>query len=184
MEKFIKKTKKEIRKEMLKKRDALSKDYVYEQSDKVFRLLRSVNGFLNAETFFVYVDFRNEIKTDKIIDFLKNKIVFLPKIHGENMYAVKKGEETELNEYGILEPKSDEAYTEKIDVCIIPLVACSKKGDRIGFGKGYYDRFLRNTSSLKIGLAYSWQVSDDFEKEPFDEKLDIIVTEKEIIGVK
>lgn len=183
MEKFIKKTKKEIRKEMLKKRDALPKDYVYEQSDKVFKLLKTVNGFFNAESFFVYVDFRNEIKTDKIIDFLKNKIVYLPKIDGENIYAVKKGEETSLNKYGISEPKSNNAYTGKIDVCIIPLVACSRKGDRIGFGKGYYDRFLKNTNSLKIGLAYSWQVSDDFENDFFDEKLDIIVTEKEIIEV-
>ncbi len=184
MEKFIKETKKEIRKEMLKKRDALQKGYVKKQSEKVFKLLKTINAFLNAESFFIYVDFRNEIKTDKIINFLKNKLVLLPKIDGEEMYAVKKEEETKLNKYGILEPKSSNAYTGKIDVCIIPLVACSKKGDRIGFGKGYYDKFLKSTNSLKIGLAYSWQVLDNFESEPFDEKLDIIVTEKEIIEVK
>ncbi|HBF44294.1 MAG TPA: 5-formyltetrahydrofolate cyclo-ligase [Clostridiales bacterium] len=184
MEKFIKETKKEIRKEMLKKRDALQKGYVKKQSEKVFKLLKTINAFLNAESFFIYVDFRNEIKTDKIINFLKNKLVLLPKIGGEEMYAVKKEEETKLNKYGILEPKSSNAYTGKIDVCIIPLVACSKKGDRIGFGKGYYDKFLKSTNSLKIGLAYSWQVLDNFESEPFDEKLDIIVTEKEIIEVK
>lgn len=184
MEKFIKETKKEIRKEMLKKRDALQKDYVNEQSEKVFKLLKTINGFLNANVIFIYVDFRNEIKTDKIINFLKNKLVLLPKIDGEKMYAVKKEEETKLNKYGILEPKSNDAYTGKIDVCLIPLVACSKKGDRIGFGKGYYDRFLKNTNSLKIGLAYSWQVSEDLKSEPFDVKLDIIVTEKEIIEVK
>ncbi len=181
---FVGKTKKEIRKEMLKKRDALQKGYVKKQSEKVFKLLKTINAFLNAESFFIYVDFRNEIKTDKIINFLKNKLVLLPKIGGEEMYAVKKEEETKLNKYGILEPKSSNAYTGKIDVCIIPLVACSKKGDRIGFGKGYYDKFLKSTNSLKIGLAYSWQVLDNFESEPFDEKLDIIVTEKEIIEVK
>ncbi|HBJ98269.1 MAG TPA: 5-formyltetrahydrofolate cyclo-ligase [Clostridiales bacterium] len=181
---FVGKTKKEIRKEMLKKRDALQKGYVKKQSEKVFKLLKTINAFLNAESFFIYVDFRNEIKTDKIINFLKNKLVLLPKIDGEEMYAVKKEEETKLNKYGILEPKSSNAYTGKIDVCIIPLVACSKKGDRIGFGKGYYDKFLKSTNSLKIGLAYSWQVLDNFESEPFDEKLDIIVTEKEIIEVK
>lgn len=184
MEEFIKKTKKEIRKEMLLKRRTLEKEYVENISDAVFENLQSLPFFQNAETVFCYADFQNEIKTDKICDFFKTRQLFLPKIVGEEMYAFKISDEKEKNVYGIDEPVTKTAFRGKIDLCIIPLVACDKRGTRIGFGKGYYDRFLREKDTVKVGICYSWQVVEKIESEPHDVKLDYIVTEKEIIEVK
>lgn len=184
MEEFIKKTKKEIRKEMLSKRRSLEKEYVEEKSDAVFEKLKTTPFFKNAETVFCYADFQNEIKTDKICDFFKLKQLFIPKIINEEMYACGISDEKEKNIYGIDEPVFSSAFSGKIDLCIVPLIACDKKGARIGFGKGYYDRFLKGKDTLKVGICYSWQVLEKIESEPHDVKLDYIVTEKEIIEVK
>lgn len=184
MEKFVEKTKKEIRKEMLQKRRSLEREYVEMQSDFVFEKLKTLPFFEKARSVFCYVDFQNEIKTDKICDFYKSKQLFVPKIIGDDMYACKISDQKKKNAYGIDEPATGEPFRGDLDLCIIPLVACDANGARIGFGKGYYDRFLKEKNVVKVGICYSWQVVEKIESEPHDVKLDYIVTEKEIIEVK
>lgn len=184
MEEFIEKTKKEIRKEMLQKRRSLKREYVEMQSDSIFEKLKTLPFFEKACFVFCYVDFQNEIKTDKICNFYKSKQLFVPKIMGDDMYACKISDHKEKNAYGIDEPATNEFYSGDFDLCVIPLVACDGKGARIGFGKGYYDRFLTGKNVVKVGICYSWQVVEKIESEPHDVKLDYIVTEKEIIEVK
>ena len=174
----------EIRKEIKSLRDNLSLIEVENASflitNKVIEKIKN----LNAKTFMLYKSFKNEVKTDKIIDFLlsANKTVAYPITIGEDMVAgVPTSSEYKKSSLGVLEP-IDYTIIETPDVVFVPLVACDKNKNRIGLGKGYYDRFLKCKGSLKIGICYDFQVVENIPKNPHDIPLDIIITEKQIIG--
>lgn len=140
-------------------------------------------NFLSAyghyDSFFIYNSFSSEADTHYIISRLieEGKKVYLPRIEGEDMVAVPYGE-TVKNKSGIEEPKGH-AYTGKIDVCVIPLLAVNERGYRIGYGKGFYDKFLKKNETLKIGLGYFFQI-EEFEEDAWDERLNGFVSEKGI----
>ncbi|MCI8403923.1 MAG: 5-formyltetrahydrofolate cyclo-ligase [Clostridia bacterium] len=86
--------------------------------------------------------------------------------------------------YGILEPSViKSAGIGDIDVILIPGLAFDRDGGRMGFGKGYYDRFLENTNAVKIGLCYDFQLLDNIPKESHDIPMNYIITEKEILKI-
>ena len=84
--------------------------------------------------------------------------------------------------YGILEPREIKiALPEDIQVAIIPGIAFDKKGYRIGYGKGYFDRLLPKMNALKIALAFDFQLLDELPREKHDVKMDMIITDKRIL---
>lgn len=130
---------------------------------------------------------QNEVDIQPL-DFFKTYHHYLPRVGNGNTIEFYKVTENsvlgEKNQYGIREPKRREKapYSEEKSLILVPGISFNKNGYRIGFGKGYYDRFLaKNKMELKIGLAYSWQVVDFLFQEECDEKLDYIITEYEII---
>ena len=87
------------------------------------------------------------------------------------------------NSFGMFEPAdSKKVDSEKIDVFVVPGIAFDKKGHRIGWGKGFYDKFFgaNKTKGKKIGLAFDFQIVEKIPFEQFDVKMDLIVTEKRI----
>ena len=89
--------------------------------------------------------------------------------------------------YDILEPKQDcrkPIDLDTIDIIIVPGVAFDTTGNRMGHGKGYFDRLLKHLDALRIGLAFEFQIVSHVPMDPHDEKMDIIVTEKQIIHCK
>jgi 5-formyltetrahydrofolate cyclo-ligase len=80
-----------------------------------------------------------------------------------------------------MEPQSSKEITD-IDLIIVPGVAFDKEGYRLGYGKAYYDKYLSNISAYSIGLAYSFQVTDGFHRDPHDRKVDALATEKSLIS--
>jgi 5-formyltetrahydrofolate cyclo-ligase len=115
--------------------------------------------FKNAKTIFCYISFRDEIDTYRILDFcLKNgKILLVPKIESKkNMTAsmIKNLDNLEKNNFGILEPKDCEVINKNdIDLAIVPALAYSPLGYRIGYGGGYYDVFLKDFKGFSIGMV-------------------------------
>ena len=115
-----------------------------------------------------------------------NKNVYLPRVNGNDMdfYLIASRDELEEGSWHIPEPKPDACnlFNSNVNALVImPLVAFDRKGDRIGYGRGYYDRFLaKHLTGTKIGLAYSLQECE-IESEDTDIKMDYVVTEKEII---
>lgn len=103
------------------------------------------------------------------------------------MIPVKYSEDCPMtkNKYGIAEPLG-EAYRGRIDVTVLPLLAVDGAGNRLGYGGGYYDKFLSRTQCLKMGYCYDFQVLD----RPFscfeahDVRLDMVVTDRRIIRIK
>ena len=170
----------EIRNSIKNLRKALDFNSVETLSNIITQKVLSLKEVKLNDTFMVYNSFSSEVKTDSIIKTLKsqNKIVALPITIDNDMVAgVPNGNEYKKSSLGVLEPTS---YTvlDNPSVVIVPLVACDKNLNRIGMGKGFYDRFLKDKNCLKIGICYDFQVVENIPKNPTDIPLDIIITEK------
>ena len=181
--------KKTVRKHIRSKREALDENTVKKASEAIADIFfeRCLNKKDNA--FLLYSDFRNEVMTKTIIDKLLScgKKVYLPIVRGDDIVIGEYGEASlKTGAYGIYEPENASgAEACDIDVFVVPGIAFDKKGGRIGFGKGYYDRLLAKArpDSKKIALAYEMQIVDDAYSEEFDFRMDAIVTEKEFYEV-
>lgn len=133
------------------------------------------------QSFLVYRTLGSEAGTEKIIESLLslNKKVFLPRVEDGEIVAVPYGE-TKKGAFGVEEPQGS-AYTGEIDVTVTPLLAVNSNGYRIGYGGGYYDRFFKRTSTLKVGLGYSFQI-EEFTQDEWDVPLDAFLCERGIYG--
>lgn len=179
--------KNELRVKFKNLRNQLGDEIIKKLSHQIFLNLKPILQNVNKTKFFVYNSFNSEVKTDEIIQFLidNNKLVFLPKVEGENMVAIKISKTTNFktNKFGINEPVGE---TENIDdfVAIVPCLAVDKKGNRLGYGGGFYDKFLKAKTSIKIAICYDFQVVENIESMSFDVLMDLIVTDKQIKKIK
>ena len=175
--------KQKIRNKMKSLRDNLSKEEVANYSKTICSTLLETLKSFNNNNIFIYNSFKNEVYTKELIQQLyKSNNIFLPRIDGNNMYAVKLSKRSifQTNSFGIQEPSSPPANIDNF-ICILPLLAVDENGNRIGFGKGYYDRFLENKNCIKIGLCYDFQIIKGIPHESYDIPLDIIISEKRTI---
>ena len=154
--------------------------------EEIVKNFFSLPEIKNKNTFFVYNAFGSEADTLPVIERLLsgNKQVFLPRVEGKVMVAVPYTPETIFvkSNYGIQEPQG-QAHEGVIEVTVLPLLAADKSGNRLGYGGGYYDKFLKDRQTLKIGYCYDFQVLDGLYSQPHDIKLDVIVTDKRIIRI-
>lgn len=120
-----------------------------------------------------------EAETSQIIaELLKeDKRVCLPRVEGKEIVAVPYGK-TIKGAYGIAEPVG-EPFLGDIEVTVTPLLCVNERGYRIGYGGGYYDRYLKNHKTLRVGLGYAFQL-EEFKEDEWDERLDAFVTERGI----
>ncbi|MBL7054519.1 5-formyltetrahydrofolate cyclo-ligase [Candidatus Woesearchaeota archaeon] len=185
-----------LKKQIIKKRNSLTEQEVKEKSKKIIGNLKALEEFQKAKNILFYVSVNNEVDTHEIIKELlkaeeKNIIVPYTMRGKPRIFLSKLKDFTELEprSFGILEPK--EKYIKgvdkgKLDLIIVPGIAFDKNGHRIGYGYGYYDRFLKtiNEDTVKIGLAYKFQIIEKIPEEEHDVPLNIIVMAKEIIRVE
>lgn len=182
--------KKNLRKIMIEKRDMIDEEK--EVFDTKIKLdLLNTDLYKKSKNIFIYIGFGSEINTKDIIScfFNDNKSVYVPKtnIETKEMNAVKIDSFENLveNRYGILEPNNDEEILNKkdLDLIILPGVAFDYDGGRVGYGGGYYDRYLESISKsiTKVALVYDFQLLDKVPCEDHDIKADYIITEKRII---
>lgn len=194
--------KRKIRQEFLKKRNNLSRDEIKSKSEKIEKELFSLPEFQRAKTVMFYVSFRSEVETEKMTRNalkLKKKIV-IPVVHGEKIVVSEiKNLKKELTKgsFGIKEPKKEfrrRVNQKEIDLVVVPGVVFDKRGGRLGYGRGYYDRFLRSKSIRSrmsrsrqcalIGLAFDLQIARKIPLVKRDMKVDKIVTESGIVDCK
>lgn len=182
--------KRSLRKEMLAKRCSLDFSRWKQASLEAQELMLSLPELIVANCIALYAPFQNEIDTSLLMEFAwKNgKTALLPAVCGDSMHLrqITSMEKLEKGSYGILEPCNNgiEHGAGEPDLIIVPGVAFDMEGHRIGYGKGYYDRFLHGArkEAIFIGLCHDFQL----QKEPLPrEKHDIcmhkIVTENRII---
>ena len=177
------------RKRLIEQRAALDHDLQRVNDQRITARLLALPLFMDAKIVFCYVSHNNEIDTHELIRFCfaEEKTLAVPKITGkESMSAVqiRQWDELEPAELGILSPRSRQAVEGVIDVCVTPGLGFSPAGQRLGFGKGYYDRwFAEHSVGCRIGLAYEWQLIDDLPHDTTDVPMDMILTEERFIQV-
>ena len=180
-----------IRNENKQKRAEMLKNDVEVKSYQASKIFLDSDIYKASTNLMLYMPLGNEISTTHIIKnaYLKGKTVLVPVTDKETyeISAHRIFEESifEKGLFSLTEPKEKDLFDKsKIDTIIVPGIAFDKKGVRIGFGKGCYDKFLKNLSAIKIGYCYGFQLEDYIETDPFDAEMDYILTEKEFIKCK
>ena len=163
-----------LRREMIKRRKAEGKK---ENGVKITQVIRNLKEYKNARTVMLYMPIQNEIDVTRLMS--DDKLFVVPVVDGDNMYPCITGE-MEKGTFGVPEPIDKEVFDKnKIDVVIVPGVAFDKEFNCMGFGKGYYDKFLEKTNMVKIGICHAFQMLDGIPSDDRDVKMDIIVTEED-----
>lgn len=169
----------------------LSPEYIEEASRKITDLLLATDAYKNSNTIFCYMSMGGEPVTDEIIEraLEDGKRVGIPLCVGPHDMVVKEyksGDELARGAFGIREPLAEatEITANEFDLAIVPCVACSEDGRRIGHGAGYYDRFLSVSGFNKIALCFEKLLTDDIPLEDTDVYMDGVATEDVIYGTR
>lgn len=181
--------KKELRKEFRTLRN------IYSGKDKASRACEE--RFLNSEEYqrckalFIFLSFGSEIETRDIIDraLEDKKLVALPymtgKPHEMLFLKIQSLKDLVKNSTGIYEPVFKEENTvvsDKDTIIVVPGLAFDKNGYRIGYGGGYYDKYMSENEYMKaIGLCFDFQITDSIPTDEYDVKSDIIITDRRVI---
>lgn len=146
----------------------------------VFDLLEKTAAFMMADNILLYHSLPDELST---IDFIERwhtiKHFYLPRVNGLNLEILPYAKSRlHLGSFNIEEPDGDDLTDiNDIDMVVVPAVAYDRHGNRVGRGKGYYDRLLHDTRAVKVGVAYDFQVFDEIDCEPHDVAVDYVITE-------
>ena len=187
-------TKKEMRKKMLSLRDSLSEKERREKSREIAKRLFTLEEFQKAEVVLSYQSFRSEVETTEMNQKIREsgKSLYLPKTYADRkemaFYRVYSDADLIPGYQGILEPQEKEPFTEKLVslkpekvLMLMPGAAFDDKGNRIGYGGGYYDRYLELHPQLHtLALAFDMQVLFEVPAEEQDIKPQLLVTETNI----
>ncbi len=177
-----------LRKQLLDSRDALSLDFIKIASGKMQDNLRKVEAYRNAASLGAYYSIGSEVQTPGILQEILNagKDLALPKVVKNDLVFKKipRLTEIELGNFSIMEPKDRCENMKKLDVVLVPAIALTREGYRLGYGFGFYDRFLHGKRTKKIALSYAKQIVKSIPHDSHDIKMDCIVTEDEVIYPK
>jgi 5-formyltetrahydrofolate cyclo-ligase len=136
----------------------------------------------DVQTIGIYVSMDKEVQTVALIEALMKagKTVCVPKIVNKTMIFVRLRNfgDCTLSSYGILEPVSNEPFAGQIEVQVVPMLAFNERKFRLGYGKGYYDTYLRDFKGLKLGICFSQDYDNDLIETDYDVALDEILTEQ------
>ncbi len=132
---------------------------------------------------FCYLSYSSEAPTDLLIEKLQEEgyRVYCPRVEGQTMQAVPYGEDFTLSAFRIREPIG-EAFVGEMDGAIVPFLAVDERGNRLGYGGGYYDRyFAKNPHTKKIAYGFDFQVISVVPTVDTDEQMDCIVTDQRVV---
>lgn len=171
----------ELRKKLLNTRENIENKA--EKSKQIAKNLMEQPFFQTAQTIMVYLSINSEVKTIELVKKMLSlgKRLCAPVCMAGGMMVAKSFsslDELKCGRFGILEPQGDEVFD--IDLILVPGLGFNERFHRIGYGAGYYDRFLENLSAVTCGLFYDEQRAD-FEEAAHDLPLDYIITETKIL---
>ncbi len=173
--------KKELRRLIKERKKLFSPQQAALDSEKIFSQIEMLPQFQQAEVVLAYWSLTDEVITHQFVQkWAGKKRLVLPIVVGETLeLRAFNGVEKLItsNSFGILEPKTEEIVDPKaVDFAIIPGVAFDKKGNRLGRGKGFYDRFLKETNAFKVAVGYDFQILDEVPVSSFDVPVDMVVS--------
>ena len=181
-----------LRKKVLAERSKIGKEQHSIMGNKIIESFKSTDLYKNAKMIMIYISFGTEIHNHEFIKdaLAEGKEIVVPvTFHSPRMMKpsqILSFNELEPGYYNILSPKEESIrYVDKsqIDVIIVPGAVFDREGYRIGYGGGYYDRFLADFNKPKVSFAFEMQLTDEVPKEDFDVPVDYIITEDRFIEI-
>ena len=179
----ISERKQEVRTKQITVNRSISADILEQSSRMIFRNLYILPVFQNCHSVFSYVSCYGEISTFPILRYLlkTGKKVTVPKCISPGIMearVIQSLDDLKPGKFGILEPPDDSEILVSPELCLLPCIACTADGIRLGHGGGYYDRYLAKHPEMhRVILAGSWQILDALPYEPFDIRCEYIVSE-------
>jgi 5-formyltetrahydrofolate cyclo-ligase len=184
----LKRAKRALRREIIARRDALPERHRAAASVAITDRLAALPEYRAAGSAMAFWSFGSEVDTGPLIERLmaEGKTVALPRIEGSDVVPVAfvPGDPTTETSFGALEPAGGRVLDPaELDLVIVPGVAFDRSGDRVGYGAGYYDRFLRRTRPEvpSVAIAFAIQVVPEVPAGRTDRRVDAIVTEAEVV---
>lgn len=184
-----KKYKQKIREQLLKQRSSIPEGMYIKKSARICERLMGLQDFKEAHTIHCYVSMNNrrEVNTHPLIKAIiqssKQMVVPVSDLSSGTMEHVRldRFEALKANKWGVLEPAhGEDVAVQELDLVIVPMVGGDLQKNRIGYGKGFYDRFLEKVNCTTIGLLLEECLVEEIPVEKFDVPLDIIITEKRL----
>lgn len=180
-------SKKEIRRSMKALRESLTEQERSAAADKLGQRLFQTECWKNAGSVYTYVSYNGEMDTYHIIRqaFLEDKRVFVPKVEGDDMhffeiYDIEK--DLQPGAYGIMEPNTLGEDISREGLMIIPGLAFDRKKNRLGYGGGFYDRYLKRPNThCKVAIGFDFQIIERIPTDEYDIPVDYIVTPSHIL---
>lgn len=173
--------KEDVRNRIKARKSLLSAIEKTQAAASVFHKLEQSAAFALAENILLYHSLPDELSSREFLDrWSGRKHFFLPRVNGLNLEILPYDRSRlALGSFHIEEPVGDETTDiSEIELIVVPAVAYDRKGNRVGRGKGYYDRLLAETKATKVGVGYDFQLLDeDIDAEPHDVAVDIVITE-------
>lgn len=172
--------KQHIRSRIKNQKSLLTEKERRDAAQRVFETLERSAAFMLADRILMYHSLPDELSTHEFIDkWSGRKRFFLPRVNGVNLELLPYGRTAlRLGAFQIEEPQGDEVTpAELMELIVVPGVAFDRRGNRIGRGKGFYDRLLTETKATTVGVGYDFQLLDEVPAEVHDAPLDMIITE-------
>ncbi|MDE7154458.1 MAG: 5-formyltetrahydrofolate cyclo-ligase [Muribaculaceae bacterium] len=154
---------------------------------RVFAQLEQSAAFAMADNILMYHSLPDELSTREFIDrWAGRKRFYLPRVNGMKLEVLPYNRSRlAQGAFLIEEPQGDEVVpADVMELIVVPGIAYDRRGNRVGRGKGYYDRLLAETDALKVGVGYDFQLVDEIEAEPHDIPVDVVITESHRIVVR
>lgn len=176
--------KSEIRRRMRELKRAVPPEEKLRRSERIMHLLEQTREFREARVVLAYWSMPDEVQTHGFVErWYREKTLLLPCVDGDDLrlrqytgpQCMKDGPQ-----FGIGEPTGEE-WTDlgAVELIVVPGVAFDRQNNRMGRGRGFYDRLLKSTpNALKVGVAYDFQILDHIPTEPHDVKMDLVVSER------
>lgn len=184
----MKEIKKQLRQEMLELRAGLDKDYVLASDASIAENVINSEWFKAAKVIFCFVSMEGEVNTAPILEaaMAEGKIVCVPKVISKGKmeaFVIESLDDFELSSFGIKEPKEGSRLVDpqEIDLGIIPNIVVSSDGYRLGYGGGFYDRYLLRTDMKRLAVCRQLLIQESLPVEPHDIKMDAIVSENGLV---
>ena len=180
-------TKKELRQQIKQLKAMTPVAVKMVEAEMVFKTIKAMPVWQQAQHILCYWSLPDELPTHETVNkwLADGKSIYLPRVLGDDLEIVPYHGAQSLddnNKFHIGEPVGDPVDPSCLDLIIVPAVALDGKRNRLGRGKGFYDRLLGSTSCPTIGVVCDFQLVDEVPVEPHDRPLDCIVTSDTVIA--
>lgn len=177
----------DIRRNIRAHKALLTDDERERQASDVFGRLEKSAAFIMAEKILMYHSLHDEISTHSFLEKWSGiKQLFLPRVNGVNLDILPYDRTTlHTGSFKIEEPTGNATVDiSVIDLVVVPAVAFDHAGNRVGRGKGFYDRLLSGCKATKVGVGYDFQLVDEIDAENHDVRMDIVITSSNYLVIR